>query len=53
MQWNLKRPSIKPEKYEEFWRMYQKNRFRNIRPVYFALTNKEKVARVIRKLINK
>lgn len=53
MQWNLERASIKPEKYEEFWKMYQKNKFKNIRPVYFALTKKEKLARVIRKLINR
>lgn len=52
MQWNLEKPSVKPDNYEKFWKMYHKNRFRTLKPVYFALSPKEKVARICRKILN-
>lgn len=53
MQWNLEKPSTKPKKYEEFWQMYKKNRFKSLKPVYFALSPKEKLARTVKRMLKK
>lgn len=53
MQWNLERPSVRPANYDEFWKMYQRNRFKNLKPVYFALTPKERAARIYRTIFHK
>ncbi len=52
MQWNLEKPSVRPEHYEKFWKMYRKNRFKTLKPVYFALNPKEKAARMCRRIMN-
>ena len=51
MQWNLQRPTVAPNNYDNFWRFYKKNRFKNIYPVYYALTPKEKICRIVKKIM--
>lgn len=53
MQWNLERPSVKPVKYDVFWRKYARNRFKTLWPVYFALTSREKAGRMCRKILSR
>lgn len=53
MQWNLEKPSVKPENYEDFWHMYSRNRFRSLKPVYFTLSLKQKASRMIKRLLKK
>ena len=52
MQWNLEKPSVRPAHYEKFWKMYRKNRFKTLKPVYFVLNPKEKAARMCRGIMN-
>ena len=51
MQWNLEQPTTKPKDYENFWRMYQKNRFHTLKPVYFSLSFKEKLSRQVKQVL--
>lgn len=53
MQWNLQNPSVKPNKYKKFWKMYRKNRFHSLKPVYFSLSLKEKVSRMAKWVLKK
>ncbi len=53
MQWNLEKPSVRPEKYEQFWEMYHKNRFATLKPVYYCLNFKEKAGRMIKTLLKR
>lgn len=51
MQWNLERPTVKPKRYDVFWKKYSKNRFKNIMPVYYALTLKERIRRIAKNIL--
>lgn len=50
-QWNLERPTVAPKKYNGFWKYYKKNRFKNILPVYYALSFKETICRIAKNIL--
>lgn len=52
MQWNLEQPTSMPKDYERFWMMYKKNRFKSLKPVYFSLSFKEKLSRMVKCIKN-
>lgn len=51
MQWNLEKPSSKPERYDKFWKKYLYNRFRTLWPVYYVLSPKERIRRILKKCL--
>ena len=53
MQWNLLKPSAKPEKYQKFWKMYKKNRFHSLKPVYYSLSLREKSSRMLKRILKR